>query len=297
MSEIFLAHDNEPAGPFRIEDVREMVRKGSMEADVPAWTQGMDEWRPLREVFPDAIPRGPPAPSIADQEPDNEAGFFKAVLQSFVYPVRGDGLIILIIGTVFLVISDFLAWVPIAGWIVGGLVSVYFVAYLVDVIKETAIGENQLPQFPAIDDIVRPFGYFLLAFFVYLAPAWGYWIFAGGIDGRHEPAVLNLLLLSGLFCIPMALLRAAVFNNAWDMLNVFALLSSITRIFLPYLLIGALLTGSFFLAERYDPTSGSLPLYVSYPLATLVFLYFSVLQARLIGVLYLTRKEQLGWFE
>ena len=49
-----------PSAPLDALAMRTWLASGAATADHVVWRQDWPEWRPLREVFPDALPPGPP---------------------------------------------------------------------------------------------------------------------------------------------------------------------------------------------------------------------------------------------
>src|SRR4051812_24194926 len=79
--EIYLLRDEKEVGPYEAEDVRSWLQQGHVAANELAWTEGLPEWQPLRQLLgleaedatasayvppepepePIPVPKGPPA--------------------------------------------------------------------------------------------------------------------------------------------------------------------------------------------------------------------------------------------
>jgi len=66
---IYLSKNNESQGPFLIEQVGEMVRKGEYMMSDLAWREGMADWRPIHALADIVMVILPPLPSC---DPQNE---------------------------------------------------------------------------------------------------------------------------------------------------------------------------------------------------------------------------------
>src|SRR5205807_5026458 len=63
---LYIAKDNQQLGPFRPSVIRDQLRSGMLSADQLAWHKGLNEWRPLREIFPAEVAQVPlPSPPAA----------------------------------------------------------------------------------------------------------------------------------------------------------------------------------------------------------------------------------------
>ena len=75
--EIFISRDGQQFGPYPVEQVRELLNQGILQANVLAWHEGLEGWILLGELTASA-PGGPP-PRIPEQpEPDMAAAPAKA---------------------------------------------------------------------------------------------------------------------------------------------------------------------------------------------------------------------------
>jgi uncharacterized RDD family membrane protein YckC len=53
---VYLLEGEEPSGPFPQPDVIARLRNGSLAPELYAWHGGLDDWRRLEELFPEAVP-------------------------------------------------------------------------------------------------------------------------------------------------------------------------------------------------------------------------------------------------
>ena len=252
---------------------------------------------PLDQI-PRALPRPRPTtgPKPGDQAMNLSLG--GRVLDALQYPLRGDGWIVLLLGTVFLIVMNFASnFVFLAGVLVTG----YLVAFLQKIIQSSAAGDRTVPSWPEFgdwwSDIVQPFLQFTATVLLLItAPlvllgwkavtetpglVWGAWLWLG----------LGVLLT------PMALLAVAM-SDSLAALNPWFLFRSIAAAPGDYLgtsiIFGlplALQAGLDVLAESGQAS------WTSAIVSSVLGLYFLVMQMRLLGLYYFANRQRLGWFE
>jgi len=234
--------------------------------------------------------------------------FYAQLPGAFVYPLRRNGLILLILGSVLFAILGFLSGFggPGRGGIFSLLVTVfstgYLFAYMQRMIAHTAQGDDELPDFPDVTewwaDILYPFFLFLGCFLVSFAPAILAGIATAGSD-YAALAVLTMVALGALY-LPMALLAVAVSDN-FIALSPHIVLPSIFRVFVPYLVtlvFLAFLVGIGFAldtAEDLVPISQVLLKIGATFMAAFVSLYLLSVKMRVLGLLFRSYRARLGW--
>ena len=75
--EIFISRDGQQFCPYPIEQVRELLNQGILQANDLAWHEGLEGWISLGELTASA-PGGPPPPIPAQPEPTVTAAPAKA---------------------------------------------------------------------------------------------------------------------------------------------------------------------------------------------------------------------------
>ena len=230
-----------------------------------------------------------------------EQAFFAALVGSFRYPIQGDGVILLVAGTLFYFVIN------LRGFGMGGLAAGaslilgifgtgYLVAYLTSIITSTAAGEDQLPDWPDFmdwSDFVGPCMMGMGTLFACFLPALLFGVFA---EGAVRVYGLIACLLLGAVYLPMAFLAVAMFDNL-GALDPRLVLRSIVRVYREYAVVCALL--GLVLAARYVLNnvfaSMGIPV-IPTLLQGFVGMYFLTVQMRILGLLYRTRRGALGWF-
>ena len=141
---------------------------------------------------------------------------------AFGFPLKGDGLIALIVGVIFLTAAHYLMFMavffPLLGIVLAGGIGIvgtgYFAGYLMTIMERTAHGEKDAPGWPDLDDwqenVLKPFGFILALGILCIGPSVAYRHFA-----QHEPneAITYALLAAGLFYMPMGMLCVALAND------------------------------------------------------------------------------------
>jgi hypothetical protein len=231
-------------------------------------------------------------------------GFFALWRSAFSYPVKKDGVFLLVCGTVVFGFLDGARWVlsyfkfagflGLAYWLCLIMGIGYLFAFMQNIVQASSQGEEKMPDWPEIsgfwDDLAVPCFRFGFVWFVCLGP--GLAVMLSG----HPLAGVPLLLL-GLFCLPMAILTVCLADGIGG-LNPVIIFSGIGKVPLPYLTICgiflaviALVNGVQMLLELTGIPI--LPTVIS----TFISLYGLTMEMRLLGLLYWTNKSKLAWFE
>lgn len=223
-----------------------------------------------------------------------ETSFFAGLGAAFGYPFRGEGLYILLGGTLLLSVA---ALVPF-GFIIGLIAGGYLAAYLMSVLSTSAQGDQALPGWPEFsdpwDDIVRPWLLMFGTVAFCLAPWW----LAGRFmaDSEHVRWIEGLLLVAGLFYLPMALSAVAVFDN-FAALNPLLVVPSILKVPGEYFVVCVLVALTVGVADQLELLLGAwLPRFLAVVPAQFGSLYLTFVAMRALGILYHRNRDQLHWF-
>jgi hypothetical protein len=243
--------------------------------------------------------------------------FFAAMRSAFAYPFQGDGWILIIAGGLFFTVLGLSRYVMGFGFLVMAaalVVSVfaagYLFSYLQRIITTSAAGEKQLPDWPdfsGFDDVIGPCLQFGAAIFGCFLPAIAVLILAGS-DSEWAGQLIWPALLFGCFYLPMAFLAVAMFDTV-TALNPILIIPSITRVFKEYLVACGLLIlilalrfginvlfSVLFLPMTHDIGMMIVGALVQGLISGFLGLYFLTVEMRILGLLYYTKKAELGWF-
>jgi hypothetical protein len=221
-------------------------------------------------------------------------------LDPWKYPLRGEGLILLIAGTVFLALTSFLQNFAL---LLSGLVFVfstgYLLAYSQKIITTTAHGDHEPPTWPEFSDftqdILPPFlqaiGLFLLYLFPVFIAAW--YLPDEGVASALIPIFLLVVALS---LMPMAWLGVSMHEQVIALSPHFVI-PSILRIPGPYFLLAIQLVVlvSIDVGVSWALKHLHIPI-ISWLLGSFLGLYFLMVFSRLLGILYYSNRARLGWF-
>lgn len=235
------------------------------------------------------------------------AGFFKQLPWVFGYPLMGDGLILLVAGSVVFAVLNAAAAAAMFG--IFGLVALliltvvstgYLFNYCKRIITSTAEGESEPPDWPDFsdwsEDILVPFGQFLalvvLAFGPTVILSWWH-----PFGETYAGAAAIAAAVLGALLAPMGMLTLAMFDSV-GALNPIALFWSISRVPLPYLVAAAafeLVLAARLVADAAIAVLLPIP-FVPRLLSAFLGLYLLLAGMRILGLLYVTQKQKLGWF-
>jgi len=230
--------------------------------------------------------------------------FFGVWRGAFSYPVKKDGMILLVCGTIVFGFLEGARWVlsyfkfagflGLAYWLCLIMSVGYLFAFMQNIVQSSAQGEEKMPDWPEIsafwDDLVVPFFQFLTIWLICLGPGIAVMVLESPLAGVP-------LIFLGLFCLPMTFLTVSMADSITG-LNPFIIFSGIGKVPLPYLTICGIFLVIIALVHGVqmllDWTQISiLPTVVS----TFIGLYGVTVEMRLLGLLYYTNKARLAWFE
>jgi pSer/pThr/pTyr-binding forkhead associated (FHA) protein len=250
------------------------------------------------------------------QRPTAVKGFFYRFPGAFIYPFRGTGLLVLIVSTIMLTALTYLGFIMFA--IPGRILLFgYLFCYMQNIIHATANEENQMPDLPGFDDIfggafrfavtmlicfALPIAFVVLRFFGVFAHADGEQIEVSGI------VLIVTTVLGGLY-FPMAFLAVAMKDTAWAA-NPLQVIPSIFKVPLEYLVaaiafagvLGLRALGPVVIQELFPRgmATHSIPklleMFAARTFWSLASLYLLTVGVRILGLLYVTRKDKLGWY-
>jgi len=236
-----------------------------------------------------------------------ETGFLTSLPGAFIYPFRGTGILILIFSTLLFAAMDFIS---------AGIFSIlmkivalgYLFSYMQNIIHATANEEAQMPELPGMDDL---FGGFLrLAGTVVMSFGLTLGLLVAKfyeVDVPMSAIIISVIL--GCLYFPMAFLVVAMKDNVMAC-NPLVVAPAILRVPLPYLVTVVLFASIFGVQQIGNLISsgaGSLTLTThsgSVFMMALGFkmiwsfikVYLLTVNMRIMGLLYLTQKEKLGWY-
>jgi hypothetical protein len=226
-------------------------------------------------------------------------GFYELVGDAFVYPLRGQGKSLLAVGALFfLAVGWVTAALGLVGWIISALLGGYLCAFMFRIVSRSALGDPEPPGWPDIsdpyDDIVRPLLLVVGAVVVAMLPAI---VLAVGhrANGWQTVTAAWVAFAVGLVYLPMAVLGVCL-NETFLMAGPHVVIPAILKVPLEYLTVCAAL-GAIVLLQSVARVMvfGHLP-FVGGLLAQFLSLYCLMLEMRILGVLYYTRQQRLGWF-
>lgn len=243
-----------------------------------------------------------------------EPGFFMKIPGAFGYPFAGGGYWILVLGTPLLAFLEFAkrTGLGFALGIANIFVFGFFGMVLIHVVRSTCHEEREPLSWPRLGDwdevqaVARQvLGSGLLVF----APAiLCFLVGTTSLLGDYgsslmEPEIWHLLAMicaiAGVLYYPMGFLAVAMFDNAFAA-NPMVVLPAILRTFLHYVPVAVLLVTMSVLCQMVSALILVLPfgprIAVLLPLEFFSF-YVLVVSARLLGLLYRSNWEKLGWFQ
>jgi hypothetical protein len=241
--------------------------------------------------------------------PASSKGFFALVPGVFAYPFRGSGPWILILATIVLSALQFIS---------AGLLAIftkivafgYLFIFMQNIIHATANEEEEMPGLPGLDGVFGACFRFLGCVLISFGAALVLLYFA---IAQEEPmAGIAIIPATVLGCIyfPMALLAVAMKDSVMAA-NPLVVMPAIFKVPLEYLIavlllgavFGARLLGEMLIRVIFGPNalvthsmSEFFAMFGARMFWALAGVYLLTVNMRILGLLYVTKKQKLGWF-
>jgi hypothetical protein len=179
----------------------------------------------------------------------------------------------------------------------------YLFAYLKKIIAATADGDPYMPDWPEFsewhaDIVTSMFQFVVVSFFSFgvalLFQIWGAWA-----EWDYSWVLVVPAALVGCIYFPMAFLGVAIFDTLEAALKPNFVAGSILRVPREYSLAAAVFVGIIgirWLSEWVFGALMKIPL-VPALLADLIMIYLLMIEARILGLLFLSKRTILGWFK
>jgi hypothetical protein len=243
------------------------------------------------------------------QRPAAQKGFFARFPSAFIYPFRGSGLLVLIVSTFVLAAMDFLG----GSWLFLFLKIVaygYLFSFMQNIIHATANEEEQMPDLPGFDDVFGGAFRLLVTVLMSFALPIAFAVLKL-FDVMDVPAsALIATMVLGCLYFPMAFLAVAMKDSALAA-NPLIVVPAICKVPLAYLVTTLVVIGLFalrrfgdiasFLAQGTSYSTRDMStLFLSFGLRALwclVSVYLLTVSMRTLGLLYVTNKQKIGWFD
>lgn len=201
----------------------------------------------------------------------------------------------ILLGAIFSIILHLLQAAPLFGIGVALFSAGYFGAFYLDIIGTTMNDRNEVPDWPGFssffDDIVAPYfrivGLVLISFLPALA-----FLFADHEASWFIPSMWAAVAY-GCFYFPMAVLAAQAFGGLGATLP-HVVFPAVFLALPGYLLAVSALVAGVIVCQVAQAFTADIP-YAGWFLAAAVALYSLMFQGRLIGLIYRTKSDKLGW--
>lgn len=211
---------------------------------------------------------------------------------ALLYPFRGAGLLIMILGTVLAIVLQIVSLAPFVGIIALLIFYGYFTAYYYQILQQSASGSDLEPDWPDVsdywDDAIRP----VIQVLGVLLVSNSLWFLAVWQLGEESP-VTWLAEMLGMFYFPMAILGVVTLGHIGGA-NPLLVIPSIFKTLPRYAVVAAIAIALPLLLDAITQLATSNP-YLSWGLSTFLTLYLITAHARLLGLFYQRNEEKLDW--
>ena len=292
---LYVLEKGQQTGPHAVDELRQRIESGELSSEDLVWCEGMPEWVAVGSVLGLASADVEGADPVTEEVGEwvEEPGFGARILDALAYPFRGDGFLILFLGTVFFTVISFLT---LFSWIIAAAAWGYLLLMLQQVLHSTAMGEDRVPNWPDIDGLGQLFGKTIQWFGVFavcFAPGLGFLLFVEESETGLIVAGCGILLM-GLLIAPMALLSVGMHDTLNAASPVF-LFRTVARAPGQYALMIAVFAGLI----GFRILTGKLGQVI--PIAGLLFdkldeIWTAVFVARVLGSYYHVNRRRFSWF-
>ncbi len=211
------------------------------------------------------------------------------------YAYRGSGKYVLILCVVLSLITKLVGVVPLLGPIAGLLLSGYFCAIYFQMIQSSATGGKEAPEFPDtanfFEDIIWPMLQIIVVGLVSFGPLLGYLFWVGG--EHMKPFIGYGLFGFGIVYFPMAMLAVVVLGYM-GALSPHIVIPGILRAGWLYGFAVLMLCMLYFAESVIECVLSGLCI-IKYIILAFFGVYTLMTNARILGIVYRERQEELGW--
>ncbi len=211
------------------------------------------------------------------------------------YAYRGSGKQVLAVCVALSVVAKLAGIAPGIGLVAALLLSGYFSAIYFQLIQSSATGGKEAPEFPEtanlFEDIIWPMLQIVVVGIVSFGPWVGYGFWAG--EERFNPLLGYGLLGFGVSYFPMAMLAVVVLGYT-GAVSPHVVLPAMFRGGWLYW-AGVLMLCLLYLAESLVEDAFEYSFVVGPLVMSVLGTYTFMTNARILGVVYRERREEIGW--
>lgn len=250
----------------------------------------------------------PCIPLRVDLQKQEVKGFFGSLPGALAYPFVGSGPIILLGAAVLFSILDALT-LPLVGLFIAVIATGYLFSYLETIIHSTVAGDSEMPDFPDWGELFEAFLQFAGTAAISFLPMFLLMAARTQVSSPTLDWMIPVSIVFGCAYFPMAFLAVSM-KSTLMAANPLFVVASILKVPLQYAVAAVLVIGVFWLREAgatlvawvaaqklLGGSAGELVLMMTARLLwAFIGMYLLTVSMRVLGLLYLTNKEKLGWF-
>jgi hypothetical protein len=214
---------------------------------------------------------------------------------------------ILIAATLVFAALDFMSR-GLIGILIKAVALGYLFSYVQNIIHSTAAEDERMPDLPAMDDVLGGFFRLLGTVLISFGPAIALAYLAIAQEQPTAGVALIPAIIFGCLYFPMAFLAVAIKDTVMAA-NPLVVVPSILRVPLAYIVTAILLAGVFAVRWTGDAIAGTMgqralftrsiaEMFLMFGLRAIwafLSVYLLTVTVRILGLLYLTKREKLGW--
>lgn len=212
------------------------------------------------------------------------------------YAYRGGGKYVLIICAALSLVGKLAAFAPIIGLMAILLLSAYFSATYFQMIQSSATGGKEAPEFPDVtnwfEDLIQPMLQIIAVVVVSFGPLICHALWVD--EGYTSPWIGFCLVGLGVIYFPMAMLAVVVLGHTMA-LSPHIVIPAIFRAGWLYW-VGVVMLCLLYLTSSWVEEVFSGSLILGSLVMAIAGAYTFMTNARILGVVFRERQDELGWF-
>jgi uncharacterized membrane protein len=238
-------------------------------------------------------------------------GFYARLPGAFVFPFRGNGVLVLIVATLLFTVLGLRSFCFFAIVMQISFYG-YLFSFMQNILHATAVGDDEMPELPSMssfwEDLLLPFLRLLGVGLVSFLPALCVLGYALSTEQPAAAVMMVPAVIFGYLYFPMAFLAVAMLDSI-AAVNPLVVVPSILKAPLEYLVTVILLGAVFFLESKGDALVGGVfaGSFMTESMGKLVLIllmrllwafvpiYLLTVGTRVLGLLYVSKREELGW--
>jgi hypothetical protein len=227
-------------------------------------------------------------------------GFWEDAARSFVLSGKAGNLIPLAFAAALQMVTVLLRYATCIGLVVDFVIFGWLAAFYMNIIRETASGEDDIPtmrwESGLWDDVLAPLVTFIASLAAVMSPAILCWIATYYLSSEPLGMLATVIAFAGVFAWPAALLVVSI-GGAATAFHLDAIILTIFKSFLPYVAVVGLIAATMIFQSLsakhlYERTGGGV---AAAAVQSVITQWAWIVSMRCVGLYYRHFKDRFPW--